>query len=220
MANTLSKSGIVLGHEVDAWHVTQSIDAFTKVSAYDITVSGSFTLTGSLKVSGSVLGTTTSTASYAVTSSYSNFTQTVTSASKAEYNETDVYTLQFYTPVTSSLVAGSSYRIGAGEILNIGNYVGITIPKNSIIIKASVVSTCGTTSTWNDQLSIINDTTFTSDQLTNFIQYDNKFDSFSEVVPDIVASQGNRIYLEIKTDNIGASPQDVAYNITLTLLPV
>ena len=63
MANTLSKSGIVLGHEVDAWHVTQSVDAFTKVSAYNITVSGSFTLTGSLKVSGSVLGRTTGTAS-------------------------------------------------------------------------------------------------------------------------------------------------------------
>ena len=220
MANTLSKSGIVLGHEVDAWHVTQSIDAFTKVSAYDITVSGSFTLTGSLKVSGSVLGTTTSTASYAVTSSYSNFTQTVTSASKAQYNLTDSYTIQFYSPVTSSLVAASAYNIGSGEILAIGNYVGITIPINSIIIKASVVSTCGTTSTWNDQLSIINDTTFTSDQLTNFIQYDNKFDSFSEVVPDIVASQGNRVYLQVKADSVGTSPQDVAYNITLTLLPV
>jgi hypothetical protein len=218
MANTLSKSGIVLGHEVDAWHVTQSIDAFTKASAYDITVSGSFTLTGSLKVSGSVLGTTTGTASYAASSSYSEFTQTVTSASKAQYNETDVYTLQFYTPVTSSLVAGS-YRIGAGEILSIGTVCGITIPIDSFITEASVVSTCGTTSTWNDQLSIINDTTFTSYQLTNLIQYDNKFDSFSEVVPDIVASQGNRIYLEIKTDTSGASPQNVAYNVTLTLRP-
>lgn len=220
MANTLSKSGIVLGHEVDAWHVTQSIDAFTKASAYDITVSGSFTLTGSLKVSGSVLGTTTGTASYAVSSSYSEFTQTVTSASKAQYNETDVYTLQFYTPVTSSLIAGSSYRIGAGEILSIGTVCGITIPIDSFIIGASVVSTCGTTSTWNDQLSIINDTTATSNQLINLIQYDNKFDSFSEEVPDIVASQGNRIYLEIKTDTTGTSPQNVSYNVTLTLRPV
>jgi hypothetical protein len=220
MANTLSKSGIVLGHEVDAWHVTQSIDAFTKVSAYDITVSGSFTLTGSLKVSGSVLGRTTATASYAVTSSYAGFAQNVTSASKAEYNLTDYYTLQFYSPVTSSLVDGSSYNIGSGETLAIGNYVGITIPKNSIITNAAVVSTCGTTSTWNDQLYIINETLSTTYSLTNFIQYNNKFDSFSEVVHDIVASQGNRIYLQLKTDNSGASPQDVAYNVTLTLLPV
>ena len=220
MANTLSKSGITTGHDVEVWHVTQSVDAFTKVSAYNVTVSGSFTLTGSLKVSGSVLGTTTSTASYAVTSSYSNFTQTVTSASRAQYNLTDSYTIQFYSPVTSSLVAASAYNIGIGEILAIGNYVGITIPKNSIIIKASVVSTCGTTSTWNDQLDIINETLSTSYSLTNFIQYDNKFDSFYVEVPDIVASQGNRVYLQVKTDNTGASPQDVAYNITLTLLPV
>ena len=103
MANTLSKSGIVLGHEV-----------FTKVSAYDITVSGSFTLTGSLKVSGSVLGRTTGTASYAVSSSYSNYAVTVTSASKAEYNETDQYTLQFYYPTTSSISTADFYNIGIG----------------------------------------------------------------------------------------------------------
>jgi hypothetical protein len=220
MANTLSKSGIVLGHEVDAWHVTQSVDAFTKVSAYDITVSGSFTLTGSLKVSGSVLGRTTGTASYAVTSSHTGFAQNVTSASKAEYNLTDSYTLQFYSPVTSSLVIASNYSIGAGEKLAIGSVVGITIPVNSIITNAAVVSTCGTTSTWNDTLDIINETLSTTHQLANLIQYDNKFDSFSEVVPDIIASQGNRIYLQLKTDNAGASPQDVAYNVTLTLLPV
>jgi hypothetical protein len=219
MANTLSKSGIFLGHEVDAWHVTQSIDAFTKVSAYDITVSGSFTLTGSLKVSGSVLGRTTGTASYAVTSSYTEYAENVTSASKAEYNETDVYTLQFYTPVTSSLVISSNYRIGAGEILNPSAVCGITIPIDSFITEATVVSTCGTTSTWNDELTIINETTPTSYLLTNLIQYDNKFDSFSEVVPDMVASQGNRIYLAIKTDSAGTSPQNVAYNVTLTLRP-
>jgi hypothetical protein len=218
MANILSKSGIVLGHEVDAWHVTQSIDAFTKVSAYDITVSGSFTLTGSLKVSGSILGRTTGTASYAVTSSYSNFTQTVTSASRAQYNSTDSYTIQFYTPVTSSLVAASSYNIGIGE--KIGSACGITIPINSIIVTASVVSTCGTTSTWNDQLTIVNDTAATSYLLTNLIQYDNKFDSFYEAVPSMIASQGNRIYLSLKADSTGASPQNVSYNVTLTLRPV
>jgi hypothetical protein len=119
MANILSKSGIILGYEVDAWHVTQSVDAFTKVSAYDITVSGSFTLTGSLKVSGSVLGRTTGTASYAVTSSYAEFTENVTSASKAEYNLTDSYTLQFYHPITSSL-GDDFYNIGIGENIRVG----------------------------------------------------------------------------------------------------
>lgn len=48
MALTLSKTGITDGSTIQVGHVTQSIDAFTKVAAYDITLSGSFTLTGSL----------------------------------------------------------------------------------------------------------------------------------------------------------------------------
>ena len=70
MANTLSKSGIVTGQDVEAWHVTQSVDAFTKVDAYDITVSGSFTVTGSIKIRGVVSGRTSQTSSVAITSSY------------------------------------------------------------------------------------------------------------------------------------------------------
>jgi len=48
MANQLSKSGIITTNAVEAWHVTQSIDAFTGISAYDITLSGSLNLTGSV----------------------------------------------------------------------------------------------------------------------------------------------------------------------------
>ena len=43
---TLSKTGIVNNATVEAWHVTQSIDAFTGQVGYDITVSGSFTFVG------------------------------------------------------------------------------------------------------------------------------------------------------------------------------
>ena len=48
MALTLSKTGIIDGSTIQVGHVTQSIDAFTKVTAYDISLSGSLTLTGSL----------------------------------------------------------------------------------------------------------------------------------------------------------------------------
>ena len=44
MANTLTQVGIETGNTVEAYHVTQSIDAFTGAEAYDITLSGSFTL--------------------------------------------------------------------------------------------------------------------------------------------------------------------------------
>lgn len=41
---TLSKTGIVNNATVEAWHVTQSVDAFTGQVGYDITISGSLTL--------------------------------------------------------------------------------------------------------------------------------------------------------------------------------
>jgi len=49
-----SKSGITSGATIQPGHVTQSVDAFTGLVAYDITLSGSLTLTGSLNQSGSM----------------------------------------------------------------------------------------------------------------------------------------------------------------------
>ena len=53
MANVLSKSGITNTSTIQAWHVSQSVDAFTAASAYDITVSGSLTVSGSINITGS-----------------------------------------------------------------------------------------------------------------------------------------------------------------------
>jgi hypothetical protein len=219
MANTLSKSGIVLGHEVDAWHVTQSIDAFTKVSAYDITVSGSFTLTGSLKVSGSVLGRTTGIASYAVTSSYAEFVQNVTSASKAEYNLTDQYTLQFYYPTTSSLPTADFYNIGIGENIRVGGRVGITIPIDSYIVGATVVSTASTI-TNKDYALYINNSTIEIYTFTTTGNYSQLFTTFTETIPDIPVIQGERIYIRLKNSDTVSAPLNVSHNITLTLRPI
>jgi hypothetical protein len=52
MALNLSKTGIVDGQIINAAQVTQSIDALTGTAAYDITVSGSFILTGGTTGSG------------------------------------------------------------------------------------------------------------------------------------------------------------------------
>jgi hypothetical protein len=52
MASTLNKTGIIDGSTVEAYHVTQSIDAFTGIKEYDISLSGSFNVTGSTLLSG------------------------------------------------------------------------------------------------------------------------------------------------------------------------
>ena len=48
MAQQLSKDGIAQNEIIRPWHVTQSIDALTGTAAYDITLSGSLTTTGSI----------------------------------------------------------------------------------------------------------------------------------------------------------------------------
>jgi hypothetical protein len=68
MASILSNVNIASGQIVRARHVTQSIDAFTGVKAYDISLSGSFNMTG--PINGQPLRINPLTASYAITASY------------------------------------------------------------------------------------------------------------------------------------------------------
>jgi len=44
------QSEIITGQIVQAQHVSQSVEAFTGVEEYDITISGSTTLTGSMYI--------------------------------------------------------------------------------------------------------------------------------------------------------------------------
>jgi hypothetical protein len=52
MALNLSTTGIVDGQIINAAQITQSIDALTGTKAYDVTISGSFSLTGGTTGSG------------------------------------------------------------------------------------------------------------------------------------------------------------------------
>ncbi len=94
MANTLTQVGIETGNIVEAYHVTQSIDAFTGADAYDITLSGSFTLQngtqGSDKIAisdanGKISFTNNITASLQGTSSYATTTLSSSYALTASY---------------------------------------------------------------------------------------------------------------------------------------
>ena len=68
MAKSLSKTGITTGNTVRAFHVTQSIDAFTGTEAYDIVLSGSLEVTGSITGQPGIINNLTS--SYAITASH------------------------------------------------------------------------------------------------------------------------------------------------------
>ena len=84
MALTLSKTNISNGNTIQAADVSQSIDALTGTVAYDITISGSLQLTGSVKsrdgYTGSLFGIA-STASYVVLAQTASFVTTAQTAS-------------------------------------------------------------------------------------------------------------------------------------------
>jgi trimeric autotransporter adhesin len=105
MANTLNKNGITTGNTVEAYHVTQSIDAFTGAVEYDISLSGSLNVTGSLtstSFTGSLLGT----ASNAQTASFVTLAQT---ASYVEIAQTASYIVTAQTASFVTLAQTASY---------------------------------------------------------------------------------------------------------------
>ena len=117
MANTLSKNNITDGNAIEAWNVTQSVDAFTGIAPYNITISGSLdineapitNLTASI-ISASV-GITGSLFGVASTSSYvlaDNIFQPFTNiTASGDIDITGAITASEYVGLPSGLVSGS-----------------------------------------------------------------------------------------------------------------
>lgn len=157
MANTLSKIGITTGNTVTAGHVTQSIDAFTGTEAYDITLSGSFTMSGG-EITG-VAGVENSlTASYATTASYIATASYALNANTASYalNATPTFpytgsaiisgslSTEGPTSLTGSLNISSTLSANADTIYRITSVDASsnpTIPENENIVVFSGAGT-------------------------------------------------------------------------------
>jgi hypothetical protein len=217
MANTFSKSLIVTGKDVQSWHVTQSIDAFTGVNDYDLNLVGSFTLTGSLQVSGSIIGSTTQTSSYSLEAENIQQVATTTSSSLAEYNLRGIFKIDFTSPITPSLQGLTAYGMGAGEVLSNSGYYGITIPIEASIVSASYVSsTIGTFSNMSSSIEIMSGSTslHTLSGTTIYKGYQH----FAESIPSVAVHPYDQIWIRLTTSN-DTEPNQVAHNLTLYLRP-
>ncbi len=89
MALTLSKTGIVDGQLITAAQISQSIDALPGVEAYDVTISGSLKLTGSVSSQNGFTGSLLGTASVAVSSSVAVTSSRALSALNADTVDID-----------------------------------------------------------------------------------------------------------------------------------
>ena len=120
MAKTLSQIGIETNYLIQAYHVSQSIDALTGAEAYDITISGSLQLTGSVKsrdgYTGSLFGIA-STASYVVLAQTASYVVTAQTASYVVLSQTASYVVTAQTASFVALAKSASYvALGVNDI--------------------------------------------------------------------------------------------------------
>ena len=108
MALTLSKTGIEQDQTINAWHVTQSIDAFAGTVAYDITLSGSLDISNSTNT-GDLVGTA-SWAENVVSASFATSASKATNVriSNLPTNNID-YRLTFVSPTDIPDPSGADY---------------------------------------------------------------------------------------------------------------
>jgi hypothetical protein len=221
--STLSNIGITSGSKVEAWHVTQSIDAFTGTKQYDILLSGSLTVTGSLifnQISNNILGTSSlsTTSSYAVLSSTSNHSLVT------EVADNETYILTFSHP-SLDIASSTSYYIGNGNITTTGSFspsylgtisVGMPCPIGGTIVSASISSNCLTTASLSSFVSKI--TLGVNLYETNFqfndILYQPNFYNIKQAV-GVNVNAGDRLAFEIVTGTGGTLPTKVSHNIQL-----
>ena len=106
----LSKTNMVNGNTIQAADVSQSIDAFTGAIGYDVTFSGSFTLTGATTGSGfwqnAVSSSFASTASFVTLAQTASFVLNAVSSSYALSSSVTVSSSYAY---SSSIAFSSSY---------------------------------------------------------------------------------------------------------------
>ena len=215
MANILSQVGITSGSTVQAGHITQSIDAFSGTQAYDIKLSGSLTITGSVILDTPIDKNFHGTASYAITSSTVDSGFSSIYAANTVYADNETSMFQLYNEQTT-ISPSSTFYIGTGTVSLESSSVGFSFPYDSgRIVKASIVSTVlGSVGLVTADASIFKNNT----KIHNF---NHSVDYSSTIYRDVntldisaTASLGDIIYVKFIT-NDGTEATDVIHNINL-----
>ena len=159
MANTLSKTGISSAATIKSGHVSQSVDAFTGLKEYDITVSGSSTLTGSFNLSGSL----TTTGSFNLSGS-SLFKGNITHSGLITGSD-EIYATNVLTDGISHINGGLTIAANTTMSRNLsGSTSGMQLSYNTasferLVVNGEVTSSAENQFTVNDFLRLVPRTT-------------------------------------------------------------
>ncbi len=201
MAKTLSKTGITTGNTVQPGHVTQSVDAFTGIEAYDISLSGSLNMTGSINGEPGV--TNNLTASYAITASYAENA----GGSPSYYNLNFTSTQDNPLDATTYYI-GNSYRLAATTNT-------ATPPKAMVagrITETFLSANIGTPgSDGTTTVTILNIDTNLSSSVGDIEHNDNTTYVSASLSPGLTVNAGDRIAFKIETPTWGSNPLGVTH---------
>lgn len=222
----LSNNGISSGSIVETTHITQIIDAFTGVEEYNIILSGSLTLTGSLNfdiISNNIQGTssTSTTSSYSIFSLSSSFAYTSSNA----LNETVIITFT-HSPV--NLTGSLTYFIGGSNITTSGSLDPNNIPSTSAgmafiakhtlqKVRIAAVSTTTGSGGFNSSVAIGKNFEKVYD-FNNNITYNNRVSMTRETDINLVIAEGDIITFQLTPSNAGTPATGVTHNIQLYLV--
>ena len=132
MANILKKiftpsvDEVTQNYTIESWHISQSIDALTGTEAYDLTISGSLVVTGSVSVNG--LTTTTQTGVVTIDTTTGQLFYTASSA----FAVNNFYTSSISQSITSSIVNNNVSNSTVNQTI-ISSSVNTPAPSNQSI---------------------------------------------------------------------------------------
>lgn len=223
MANILSKTGIQANNVIQPWHVTQSINAFTGISAYDITLSGSLDITGPLNLNSPVTGNLITSASYAITSS---FALTAISASNVNYalTSSDAVFLQLHHGLFQNPTQNSIYYFaieplsGSGITLTTDSgKVGTYFPKTGITFNKCSITTIVQGTVGTSETSTYNLVIGGSNVSLPGLSHNQPVSSSTNTISNISSSAlDSRIYITWRTPTTWVTaPTSVSHNIVL-----
>jgi hypothetical protein len=160
MALTLSKTNITTGNIINASDITQIVDAFTKQEAYDITLSGSFQMTGSHSSLNGYTGSLLGTSSFAINA---GSTDTFRGLFKISGSPAPIVNPQIQVSIGASQTGNTPpYQavvdVGAAKILGQSSFITATPYSGSIAANPGiwVVSQVGQIVIFETQLPSIN----------------------------------------------------------------
>jgi hypothetical protein len=191
MALTLSKTNIATGNTIQAPDVSQSIDAFTGAVAYDITLSGSLQLTGSVKSRDGYTGSLFGNATTATTASFVTLAQTASFVTLAQ-------TASFVTLAQTASFVTLAQTASFVTTAQTASFVALARSASYVALAVNDISTNNDVITWT---------------IFNGLSYNWTINNVTQSISSSLAASAKRLTADNVRVRAGTNPPSTPYTI-------